>query len=214
MRRILSVSLLALTVALMAAPAMAEGTFRTKQAGDWLVRGRVTGVLPSDGGNIESRTTGVDTGLDVNNITSQVIPELDFSYFWTKNIATELVLGTTRHKVTADTGIDVGDVWLLPPTLTVQYHPLPDSAFSPYIGAGINYTYFYGEGGGLAGFKVRSTFGAAVQVGADYAIGGNWSLNLDVKKLYLRPEAVTSTLRVDHVKIDPWLVSVGVGYRF
>lgn len=214
MRRILQVSFVALTLALAAGSVHAEEAFRTKQAGDWLVRGRATGVLPMDGGNIENRSTGVDTGLDVNNITNAVIPELDFTYFWTRNIATELVLGTTRHKVEATGGIDVGDVWLLPPTLTVQYHPLPDSRISPYVGAGINYTIFYGEGGGLPGFDVKNDFGFALQAGVDYALSGPWSLNFDVKKLFLRPEAVTSTLRVDSVKIDPWLVSVGVGYRF
>jgi len=214
MRRFLSVSLMALTLALAAGAVHAEEAFRTKQAGDWLVRGRATTVVPMDGGNVENRATGVDTGLDVSNITNSVIPELDFTYFWTRNIATELVLGTTRHKVEATGGVDVGNVWLLPPTLTVQYHPLPDSRISPYIGAGINYTIFYGEGGGLPGFDVKNDFGFALQAGVDYALSGPWSLNFDVKKLFLRPEAVTSTLRVDNVKIDPWLVSVGVGYRF
>ena len=214
MRRIHVVSFMALLLSVATGSAQAEEAFRTKQAGDWLVRGRAVGVLPMDGGNVEDRGTGVDTGLDISDISNTYIPELDFTYFWTRNIATELILGTTPHKVEATGNIDVGDVWLLPPTLTVQYHPLPDSRFSPYAGVGINYTVFYGEGGGLSGFDVKNEFGFALQAGIDYAIAGNWSLNLDVKKLFLRPEAVTDTLRVDSVKIDPWLVSIGVGYRF
>ncbi len=212
MRKLMGISVLALALATSAA--QAGEAFQTKQAGDWLVRGRVTGVVPMDGGTVENRTTGADTGLDVSDISNTVIPELDFSYFITKNIAAELVLGTTPHKVKATGGIDMGDVWLLPPTLTLQYHPLPDSRVSPYVGAGVNYTIFYGEGGGLAGFDVKNDVGFALQAGVDYAISGPWSLNLDVKKIFLRPEAVTSTLRVDNVRIDPWLVSVGVGYRF
>lgn len=215
MKKLLSVSALALTMAVLAGAAQAgEAAFKTKEAGDILVRGRVAAVVPMDGGDIENRGTGVDTGLDVNDITNAAIPELDFTYFFTKNIAAELILGTTPHKVKADTGIDVGDVWLLPPTLTLQYHPLPDSRISPYVGAGINYTIFYGEGDGLAGFDVKNELGFALQAGVDYAISGPWSLNVDVKKLFLRPEAVTSTLRVDSVKIDPWIIGVGVGYRF
>lgn len=214
MRRFHLVSFFALAVVLAGASAHAEDAFRTKQAGDWVVRGRAVGVLPMDGGTVEDRTTGVDTGLDISDISNTLIPELDFTYFWTRNIATELVLGTTPHKVEATGNIDVGDVWLLPPTLTVQYHPLPDSRFSPYVGAGVNYTIFYGEGGGLSGFDVKNAFGVALQAGVDYAISGPWSLNFDVKKLFLRPEAVTDTLRVDSVKIDPWLVGVGVSYRF
>lgn len=214
MRRSIQISLFAFMAVIAAGAAQAESTFDTKQAGDWLVRGRVTGVLPMDGGVVEDRGTGVATGLSISDISNTVIPELDFTYFWTPNIAMELVLGTTPHKVEASGNIDVGDVWLLPPTLTLQYHPLPESRFSPYIGAGVNYTIFYGEGGGLSGFDVQNSFGLALQAGVDYALSGPWSLNFDVKKLFLRPEAVTDTLRVDNVKIDPWLVSVGVGYRF
>lgn len=213
MRLISAVSTFALLLAL-AAPAAQAGEFKGKQAGDWMVRGRLAAVVPMDGGTIEDKTTGVDTGLDVTDITTSVIPELDISYFWTKNIATELVLGTTPHKVKATGGIDVGTVWLLPPTLTVQYHPMPDSAFSPYFGAGVNYTIFYAEGSGLPGFDVKNDVGFALQAGFDYQLSGPWSLNLDVKKLFLRPEATTSTLRVDSVKIDPWIIGVGVGYRF
>lgn len=214
MRCSVQISFFALITVLATGAAQAETTFDTKQAGDWLVRGRVTGVVPMDGGGVENRATGVPTGLTISDISNTVIPELDFTYFWTSNMAMELVLGTTPHKVEASGNIDVGDVWLLPPTLTLQYHPLPESRFSPYVGAGINYTIFYGEGGGLSGFDVQNSFGVALQAGVDYALSGPWSLNLDVKKIFLRPEAVTDTLRVDNVKIDPWLVSVGVGYRF
>ncbi len=211
--RVSLVSALALLTALVAVPAGAAD-FKTKEAGDWLARGRVAAVVPMDGGNVLNRGSGTDTGLDVSNITNTIIPELDFTYFWTKTIATELILATTPHTVKATGNVDVGDVWLLPPTLTVQYHPLPDSQISPYVGAGVNYTIFYGEGGGLAGFDVRNSFGLALQAGVDYQLSGPWSLNLDVKKLFLRPEAVTGSLRVKDVKIDPWIIGVGVGYRF
>lgn len=215
MRKLIGMSALALAVVLSAAAAQAAETgFKTKEAGDILVRARVAGVLPSDGGNIAVAATGADTGLDVSDITSSVIPELDFTYFFTKNIAAELILGTTPHKVKATGGVDVGDVWLLPPTLTVQYHPLPDAQISPYVGAGLNYTMFYGESDGLNGFQIQPTVGYALQAGVDYALGGAWSLNLDVKKIFLRPDAKTATLNVNNVRIDPWIVGVGVGYRF
>lgn len=206
---------LALAFALAALPALAgDGGFRTKQAGDILVRGRLALVLPSDGGDVYTDPGHVDTGLDVDDIDNAVIPELDFSYFFTKTIAAELILGTTPHAVRATGGVDVGDVWLLPPTLTLQYHPLPDERISPYVGAGINYTMFYGEDGGLPGFKVHDTFGFALQAGVDYAIDDAWSLNLDVKQIFLRPEAEAAGLAVEEVRIDPLIVGVGLGYRF
>lgn len=213
MRKLVRSSLLVFGLAVIATSANADA-FVGKQAGDWLVRGRALGVIPSDGGEVETAATGAATGLAINDITNTAVPELDFSYFFTKNIAAELVLATTQHSIKATGNTDVGDVWLLPPTLTVQYHPLPDSRISPYVGAGVNYTVFYGEGAGLPGLDVKDTFGFALQAGVDYQLSGPWSLNLDVKKLYLRPEADTTTLHIDSVRIDPWLVGVGIGYRF
>jgi len=113
----------------------------------WQVRVRGVGVVPD-----ESATIGV-IGGDVS-LSNTLIPELDFTYFFTKNIAAELILGTTKHEVNtvgsdisavggpiyAD--VDLGSVYLLPPTLTLQYHFLTEEVIRPYIGAGVNYTIF------------------------------------------------------------------------
>jgi len=211
MRKFLAVSAVALMAVALAAPAHAETG--TKKAGDIVVRARALGVVPMDGGEVLTNPGDAATGLSVTNIGSSVVPELDFTYFFTNHIAAELIAGTTPHNIHAGS-TKVGKAWLLPPTLTLQYHFMPDSQISPYVGAGINYTIFYGEGSGLPGFDVKNTFGAALQAGVDYQLEGNWSLNFDVKKLYLRPEATTSTLKVKEVKIDPWIIGVGVGYRF
>jgi outer membrane protein len=53
----------------------------------------------------------------------QSFPEPDISYFFTRNIAAELILGVTRHEVTgtgvaATNNLIVGRHWLLRPTLT------------------------------------------------------------------------------------------------
>ena len=77
--------------------------------------------------------------------TNSFVPEFDISYFFTQNIAAELILGVTPHHVygtgaAATDGLDVGKAWLLPPTLTLQYHFTDFGAFKPYIGAGVNYT--------------------------------------------------------------------------
>ena len=104
----------------------------------WIIRARAVDVIPS----ASSGTIPV-IGGHVTAITATVIPELDFSYFFTKHIATELILGTSRHSVRA-TGtvlgtVDLGRVSLLPPTLNLQYH-FYFKQFKPYLGAGINYT--------------------------------------------------------------------------
>ena len=137
----------ALTAALLAvgtAPASAEEiTFKPKAAGDINVRIRGLGVVPTERGDIKT-AGGTDTTLNVR-LGNAYVPEIDGSYFLTPNLALELIAATTKHDVDASNGLDMGSVWLLPPTLTLQYHFLPTARFSPYIGAGLNYTIFYNE---------------------------------------------------------------------
>jgi outer membrane protein len=101
----------------------------------WMIRLRALGVITRDSGWVDQVPgSGVKT-------SDQIIPELDISYFFTRNIAAELILGVSRHEVTgtgvpATAGLDVGRAWLLPPTLTLQYHFTDFGAFKPYIGAG------------------------------------------------------------------------------
>ncbi len=119
-------------------------------AGDILVRLRGLAVLPQT--STDHWSTNV-TALNPNvSITDSAIPELDLTYFFTKNIAAELVLGVTPHTVNGTGGIapfgKVGDAWLLPPTLTLQYHFDTGTAFKPYVGGGVNYTIFFDESTG------------------------------------------------------------------
>ncbi|RZI37866.1 OmpW family protein, partial [Herbaspirillum sp. HC18] len=119
------------------------------------------GVLP-DGGGSTVNVAGVPALSSPNSglhISDQVVPELDISYFFTPNIAAELILGVTRHHLTGSgalQGLDIGKTTLLPPTLTLQYHFTNFGAFKPYIGAGVNYTVFFNNSasnipfGGLA----------------------------------------------------------------
>jgi outer membrane protein len=97
----------------------------------------------------------------------------------------------------------------------MQYHFLPQAQFSPYLGAGLNYTRISSvdllNG---AGRLDNSSWGLALQAGLDYKLDQNWSLNLDVKKLQIRSDVYAGGDKISRVKIDPWLIGVGVGYRF
>ncbi len=173
-RKILLSSVAAALLALTPlAPAEASGLFgdfKPKQAGDITVRGGALIVVPQPSGKVQTQG-GVDTGIRIDKIDTTVVPELDLGYFFTPNIAAQLVLGVTPHKIKTDNGIDVGKVWLLPPTLTLQYHPFPEERISPYVGAGINFTTFFGAESGpnslVSGFKVDPAVGAAIQFGVD-----------------------------------------------
>ena len=183
----------------------------------WQFRLRAVVVAPDESATIEA------IGGDVD-ISTTVIPELDITYFFTKNIAAELILGTTKHDVkavgTAVGDIDLGSVWLLPPTLTAQYHFIIDD-FKPYLGAGINYTIFYNSDEGPVANEVSydNSVGFTLQAGMDYNITEKWFLNVDVKKLFLNTDATVNattalgaTVGAD-VDINPWLIGLGFGYR-
>jgi outer membrane protein len=209
----------ALTAALFTAGTPAsvsaeEVAFKPKAAGDINVRLRGIGVVPTERGAIKEANGG-STGLSAT-LGNDYVPEVDVSYFVTPNIALELIAATTKHDVGASDGTNLGSIRLLPPTLTLQYHFAPTARFSPYIGAGLNYTFFYNEkSGDVDSVKYDDNIGYALQAGIDYAIVGAWSLNIDVKKLWLSTDVKVNggALKAD-VDINPWIFGVGVGYRF
>ncbi len=171
--------------------------------GDMLVRVRAV--------HLNWNNSSTIAGLAAQNKT---IPEVDLSYFFTNNIAAELIL-TYPQKVTINPGI--GSVKALPPTLTVQYHFSPDSpSFRPYVGAGINYTNFSGYslvGGTLTGSS--SSWGGALQAGFDIPLTSSMSFNVDIKKVYMKTDvSAVGGAYVGTLKLDPLLIGVGLGWKF
>lgn len=187
-----------------------------KEANTLMIRLRAIGVIPLDSSSSISVIGG-----NVN-ATAQAAPELDFSYFLTDNIAFELIAASTRHDVSASNTIlghvDVGSVWVLPPTLTVQYHFFPHERFSPYVGAGINASFFYAShpaGGAVTQVAFSNNVGAAIQAGADYNIGGHWFANIDVKQIFVNTTAsIDGGLIKAKTALNPLVVGAGIGYRF
>ena len=178
----------------------------------WKVRLRVITVMPPSSSYDYSTTSDI-------TISKAVVPELDFTYFFTKNLAAELILGTTKHTVklkpNSGAAVDLGKVWLLPPTLNLQYH-IPLKGVTPYIGAGINYTIFYGAKDEALSLGYKNKVGFSTQIGADFAISDKWFINVDLKKIFLKTDVNvkgTTTILPD-VKINPFIIGVGIGTRF
>lgn len=195
--------------AAMAAAAPAHAEFAGKSAGDFMVRARALWAIPD-----ESASTSI--GGDVK-VSSDLVPELDFTYFITDSIAVELIAGTTKHDVShKPTGTSLGSVKLLPPTVTLQYHFMPKERLSPYVGVGLNYTFFYdAKPGAFTSIKYDDGFGYALQAGVDYAVADNWYVNFDVKKIFLSTDvSIDGGAVTADVDLNPWLVGFGVGYRF
>jgi len=201
-----------LAIALCSLAALSSQAYAQQtQEGSWLVRVRAVNLDPAN----KSDPIGGVGAPDRLTINSKVIPELDISYFFTPNWATELVLTyPQKQKVSLD-GTQIGTFKHLPPTLTLQYHFTPEKTISPYVGAGINYTRISSVDilNGAARLE-KSSVGLALQAGVDFKIDKNWSINLDVKKVQIRSDVNTAAGQLSAVKIDPWLIGVGVGYRF
>jgi outer membrane protein len=184
----------------------------------WLLRARILGVVPDDS---STPITVIGGEADVD---SAFTPEMDISYFFTPNFAVEIVfLGYARHDVTAKGTavgkIDLGYLDLIPPTVTAQYHFMPEQAFSPYVGGGLTYAWIPNEDPGDA-TAVRyddGVIGYTLQAGFDYAFNEKWSLNCDIKKIWVEVDvevdALGTTVKTT-VDVDPWLFGIGVGYRF
>lgn len=204
-------SLITILVAGLMAPAL---SFAEK--GDIVVRARVTHVAPDESSHLDS---SIGDRLEVN---SNTIPEIDFSYYFTKNIAAELILAVgSRHDVNIggsgnNAGAKLGSINLLPPTLTAQWHFNPDQTIDPYVGAGMSYIRAMDRNLNLdtTGITVeRNMFGPVLQAGADYNLPNKWLVNFDVKKIWFSTD-VSTTTKIDNLDIDPWVVSFGVGKKF
>ncbi|NUU00972.1 OmpW/AlkL family protein [Herbaspirillum robiniae] len=191
--------------------AFAAPAFAQEAQSPWLVRVRAVNISPDN----KSDPVGGTGASDRLTVSSKTIPEIDISYFFTPNIATELILTyPQKHDVRLD-GQNIGTFKHLPPTLLLQYHFTPESRFSPYIGAGINYTRISNVDvlGGSAQLDNHS-FGGALQAGFDVKIDKHWLVNFDIKKVQIRSDVMVGGTKISTVKIDPWLIGVGVGYRF
>lgn len=186
----------------------------------WMIRVRALAVLPDSSASVSVNGAASVSGLKASNA---IVPELDITYFFSPNIAAELVLGVSPHRVKGTGALaglgTIGSTLLLPPTLMLQYHFTDFGAFKPYLGAGVNYTFMLRNKakGVFTAFDVKNEPGLALQVGFDYMIDRHWGVNVDIKKLWLRPDAtgVVGGLPVSaKVKLDPWLIATGITYRF
>ncbi len=185
------------------------------RAGEWLIRGRVLSVQPDESSTI----TPIGGAAHADN---SVVPEVDFTYFLTNNLAAELIVAVTKHDVEARGTtlgrVDLGDAWLLPPTLTLQYHISPQGGVDPYVGVGVNYTTFFDAKKGpapITAIHYSDSFGIAAQAGMDVRLDERWVMNFDVKKIWLNTDVRINNGAINaSVDLDPWIAGIGFGYRF
>jgi outer membrane protein len=178
------------------------------EAGDWLFR--IGGSIVDPKSN-NSPIVSVDDGYSAT---------FNFTYMYTDNLAVEVLAAWPfSHDIDlAEDGTRVGKTKHLPPTVSLQYHFLPESVFQPYVGVGVNYTYFFDEKtvGPLEGLKLRlsDSWGFAGQVGFDFMLNEKWFLNVDARYIQIDTDAELAGSPLGKVDIDPWVYGAHVGFRF
>lgn len=188
--------------------------------GDFLVRLGVTVVAPDASADVFAGGALIP-GADAD-VSTEVIPSATLTYFFNKNFAAELFCCFARHEVEGEgvlAGLDLGDTWIFPPAVTLQYHFDPMHGIKPYVGAGLQYIAFFNEGNsqlpGAAELSIDNAVGFTLQAGADIEIGRSMYLNIDVKKTWLDTDAHWKGTNItSDVELDPWIFTIGVGYRF
>jgi outer membrane protein len=213
-------SALALAAALgLAVPASAH------EAGDWLFRFGGSNVDPkSDNGTLDLSV--LELGGQQIDVDDKWGVTFNITYMYTANIGIEVLAALPyEHDISVGVLGEVGSVKHLPPTVSLQYHFMPQSTFQPYAGLGVNYTRFFSENerGVLNDLDAKldidsSSFGFAAQLGFDYMINERWFVNLDLRWIDIDTKATVTVpgvgrLRAD-VEIDPIVYGLHVGYRF
>lgn len=224
-----------LFTASLLALAIAAPLAHAHQAGDIIVRAGAITVDPQESSSdIWVGALGMDVAGTKATLDSDTQLGLNFAYMLTNNIGIELLAATPFSHDVGVKGMPGGFAGLngklgslkhLPPTLSVVYYPLDaSSAFQPYVGAGINYTWFFdtklsseAEGKGFSGLDMKDSWGLAAQVGMDYMLTDNIMLNAQVRYIDIDTTGTTNILgdkvKVD-VDVDPFVYMVGLGYKF
>ena len=187
--------------------AAAVNTASAMDQGDWLVRFGVSNVDPKSNNH------------ELVSVDSATSATINFSYMMTNHWAVEVLAAYPfEHDIYLVDGPEVGSTKHLPPTVSLQYHFIPDSKFQPYIGAGVNYTTFFSEKlyGPLEGAKLSldDSWGLAGEIGADFILNDTWFLNVSARFIDINTDAKVNGELIGEVNIDPWVYGVHAGMRF
>ena len=192
----------------VAAPAMAQSK------GDFTVGIGVHNVAPkSDNGKLAGNTLAVEVGDNVR-------PTITGEYFVADNVGIELIAALPfKHDIDIKGLGEVGSTKHLPPTLSVQYHFLaPDAKIKPFVGAGVNDTWFFSEDttGALAGNDLRlgNSWGLAAHAGIDFAISPKSAIRVDVRWIDIDSEVKLNKAKIGTVNIDPLVYGAAYVIKF
>lgn len=142
-------------------------------------------------------------------------PIVTFEYFLRDNLGIE-VLGALpfKHNISLGDLGQVGQTKHLPPTISINWHIPTQTAFTPFIGLGLNYTKFFEESSKVGALKIKDSFGLAATLGVDYALSKTTSLRADLRYINIDSKVMLDGNYIGKVKIDPVVTSVSYVIKF
>ena len=219
------------TLAIVLAGTMLAAAPAHAQDDDGALQVKLLGTYVAPDGEITSLNTDiVDLPADLQTeANDNFVPTLAIEYFVSPNFSIETICCVTQHDVDAVSGLPgaelVSDARVIPATFTAKYH-FDLEGVKPYLGAGATYFWWIDveTGEAAAGLGVTETtlsdeLGLVLQAGIDVPVNdGGLAFSLDAKRYFIDTTArwfVGDTLAIEtEHKLDPWVVSAGVGYRF
>ncbi len=180
-------------------------------AADWFVRGGATLVDPkSDNGQL----AGYDASIGNNTQLG-----LTFGYHFSPNLAIEVLAATPfSHDVSLAGLGEVAEFKHLPPTVSLQYYFNAEGKVSPFVGAGLNYTWTFDEEtkGALDGndISVGNSFGLAGQLGLRFALANDWDIVADARYIDIGAGVELNGADIGDAEVDPMVYSIMLGKRF
>lgn len=211
-------------LAAAASPAVAQET-------DGKVQVKVLGTAVLTDGKITKVNTdlvGLPATLQTRS-NDNVVPTIAIEYFVSDAVSVETICCMTQHDVDATTGLPgaelVSDAKVIPATVTLKYH-FPLGAAKPHVGAGPTYFLWVDSKPGAATIPLGVTkqtlsdeLGLALQAGVDIPLNDRGlGVSLDAKRYFVSTTArwyagQTLAIETEH-KLDPWVLSAGLAWRF
>lgn len=149
------------------------------------------------------------------DIGNDIRPTITAEYFIRDNLGIELLAATPFEHDISIAGIGAaGTTKHLPPTLSLNYHFPTNSAFKPYVGAGVTYTTFFQEESALGTLELDDSFGVALQVGMDYVLSDKAYLRANLRWMDIDTDASLNGTSIGTAEIDPYVVNFAYVIKF
>lgn len=177
----------------------------------WLFKAGISQVRPaSENGSLAGGAFQAVVSDEVN-----VTPAIEYTF--APNLSAELLLAIPfKHDVELN-GVKMATFKHLPPTVTLKYSGPEMSGFTPYVGAGLNYTLVYDEEIDVAGVELKGddSVGFAGLIGANYKFPDSaYGVAFDLRYINIESDLTLNGVDIGKLKVNPWVVGLSVSYDY